>query len=111
MLGRVRASGLCHTDLEVMRGSLRLPVPILLEHEGAGVVKAVGSGVTAVRSGDHVVRSWSPSCGRCSYCDLDQPIHCEAAVRPIAPDTKQDGADDPDGRQKNRRVEIRVKKT
>jgi S-(hydroxymethyl)glutathione dehydrogenase/alcohol dehydrogenase len=84
VLVRLRASGLCHTDLEVIKGSLALPLPIVLGHEGAGVVEAVGSEVTAVRPGDHVVCSWSPNCGRCYYCDLDQPILCEsltAAVR------------------------------
>ena len=84
VLVRVRASGLCHTDLEVMRGSLQLPLPIVLGHEGAGVVEAIGNAVTTVRPGDHVVCSWSPNCGQCYYCDLDQPILCEsltAAVR------------------------------
>jgi S-(hydroxymethyl)glutathione dehydrogenase/alcohol dehydrogenase len=83
VLVRLRASGLCHTDLEVMHGSLQLPLPIVLGHEGAGVVEAVGSGVTAVKTGDHVVCSWSPNCGHCYYCDLDQPILCEAVTAAV----------------------------
>lgn len=77
VLVRVHASGLCHTDLEVMQGSLAYPLPIVLGHEGAGVVEAVGSGVTLVKPGDHVVCSWNPNCGHCFYCDRDQPILCE----------------------------------
>jgi S-(hydroxymethyl)glutathione dehydrogenase / alcohol dehydrogenase len=77
VLVRVRASGLCHTDLEVIQGSLAYPLPIVLGHEGAGVVEAVGAGVTLVKPGDHVVCSWNPSCGHCFYCDRGEPILCE----------------------------------
>jgi S-(hydroxymethyl)glutathione dehydrogenase/alcohol dehydrogenase len=77
VLVRMRASGLCHTDLEVIQGQLVYPLPIVLGHEGAGIVEAVGSDVTLVRPGDHVVCSWNPSCGHCYYCDRDQPILCE----------------------------------
>ena len=77
VLVRVRASGLCHTDLEVIQGSLAYPMPIVLGHEGAGVVEEVGAGVTRVRPGDHVLLSWNPHCGHCFYCDRDLPILCE----------------------------------
>lgn len=77
VLVRVRASGLCHTDLEVMQGSLAYPLPIVLGHEGAGVVERVGSAVTRVAVGDHVVCSWNPHCGHCFFCERDQPILCE----------------------------------
>ena len=77
VLVRVQASGLCHTDLEVIQGSLAYPLPIVLGHEGAGVVEEVGAGVTRVRPGDHVLLSWNPHCGHCFYCDRDQPILCE----------------------------------
>jgi S-(hydroxymethyl)glutathione dehydrogenase/alcohol dehydrogenase len=80
VLVRVGASGLCHTDYEVMHGSLRLPLPIVLGHEGAGIVEAVGSQVTLVRPGDHVVCSWNPNCGHCFYCAQDQPILCTRVV-------------------------------
>lgn len=91
VLVRLRASGLCHTDLEVMRGSLALPVPIVLGHEGAGVVEAIGSAVTTVKPGDHVVCSWSPNCGHCFYCDLDQPILCEAVTSAVREGHLPDG--------------------
>ncbi|MCZ6748417.1 MAG: Zn-dependent alcohol dehydrogenase [SAR324 cluster bacterium] len=81
VLVRIRASGLCHTDLEVIQGSLAYPMPIVLGHEGAGVVEAVGDGVTAVKPGDHVVCSWNPHCGHCFYCERDQPILCEPFSR------------------------------
>ncbi|GIT54691.1 MAG: hypothetical protein Ct9H300mP16_18510 [Pseudomonadota bacterium] len=77
VLVRVYASGLCHTDLEVIEGSLPYPLPITLGHEGAGVVESVGPGVERVGVGDHVVCSWNPNCGHCYYCDRDQPILCE----------------------------------
>ncbi len=81
VLVRIRASGLCHTDLEVMQGSLAYPLPIVLGHEGAGVVEAIGSSVSRVRVGDHVVCSWNPHCGHCFYCERDQPILCEPFTR------------------------------
>jgi S-(hydroxymethyl)glutathione dehydrogenase/alcohol dehydrogenase len=81
VLVRVGASGLCHTDLEVMQGSLAYPLPIVLGHEGAGVVERVGAGVTQVTPGDHVVCSWNPHCGHCFYCERDQPILCEPFTR------------------------------
>lgn len=74
---RIRAAGLCHTDLEVMTGALRYPLPMILGHEAAGVVEEVGSAVTGVRRGDHVILSWNPHCGHCFYCDRDLPILCE----------------------------------
>jgi len=77
VLVRVRAAGLCHTDLEVIDGSLRYPMPIVLGHEAAGVVEAVGSAVGKPCKGDHVVLSWNPHCGHCFYCDRDAPILCE----------------------------------
>ena len=81
VLIRNHASGLCHTDLEVMQGTQGYPLPIVLGHEGAGVVQEVGKNVTRVRPGDHVVASWNPHCGRCFYCERDQPILCEPFVR------------------------------
>lgn len=81
VLIRNRASGLCHTDLEVIQGSLPYPLPIVLGHEGAGVVEEVGSAVTQVRPGDHVIASWNPHCGHCFYCERDLPILCEPFTR------------------------------
>src|SRR3981189_1449266 len=77
VLVRIRAAGLCHTDLEVIEGSLRYPMPIVLGHQAAGVVERTGSAARGVRAGDHVVLSWNPHCGHCFYCDRDAPILCE----------------------------------
>lgn len=81
VLVRVHASGLCHTDLEVIQGALPYPMPIVLGHEGAGVVEAVGADVTSVKPGDHVVCSWNPYCGHCFYCDRGVRILCEPYKR------------------------------
>jgi S-(hydroxymethyl)glutathione dehydrogenase/alcohol dehydrogenase len=77
VLVRIRATGLCHTDLEVIDGSLRYPMPIVLGHEAAGIVEQVGTAARGVKAGDHVVLSWNPHCGHCFYCDRDTPILCE----------------------------------
>jgi len=74
---RVRAAGLCHTDLEVIDGSLRYPLPMILGHEAAGIVEDVGAAVTHVKRGDHVILSWNPHCGHCFQCDRGQPILCD----------------------------------
>jgi S-(hydroxymethyl)glutathione dehydrogenase/alcohol dehydrogenase len=77
VLVRIRAAGLCHTDLEVIEGSLRYPMPIVLGHEAAGIVEQVGAAARGVKVGDHVVLSWNPHCGHCFFCDRDTPILCE----------------------------------
>jgi len=73
------ASGVCHSDLSMRDGILPIPLPAVLGHEGAGVVTAVGPGVTDVAVGDHVVVSWVPQCGRCYYCGRGQPELCQEA--------------------------------
>ena len=77
VLIRIRAAGLCHTDLEVIEGSLNQPLPIVLGHEAAGVVEAVGPEAKNLSVGDHVILSWNPHCGHCFYCDHSLPILCE----------------------------------
>src|ERR1041384_6081146 len=82
VLVRIKAAGLCHTDLEVITGSLRYPLPIVLGHEAAGIVEAVGpdvqgGGARGVSVGDHVVLSWNPHCGHFFYCERDLPILCD----------------------------------
>src|SRR6202161_3634684 len=77
VLVRIRAAGLCHTDLEVIEGSLRYPLPMVLGHEAAGIVEQAGPAARGVKPGDHVVLSWNPHCGHCFYCDRDVPILCE----------------------------------
>jgi S-(hydroxymethyl)glutathione dehydrogenase/alcohol dehydrogenase len=81
VLVRIRAAGLCHTDLEVIEGQLAYPMPIVLGHEAAGTVEELGPGVEGLRAGDPVVLSWNPHCGHCFYCEQDQPILCESYLR------------------------------
>ncbi len=83
VLLRMVASGICHTDPSVIKGFLPHPVPAILGHEGAGVVEAVGPGVTRVRAGDHVVAAALPLCGRCKFCVQGKPYYC-AQVMPMA---------------------------
>jgi S-(hydroxymethyl)glutathione dehydrogenase/alcohol dehydrogenase len=78
VLVRIKAAGLCHTDLEVITGSLRYPLPIVLGHEAAGIVEALGPNAQGLKFGDHVILSWNPHCGHCFYCDRDLPILCES---------------------------------
>lgn len=88
---RLRASGLCHTELEIMQGQIAVPRPMVMGHEGAGIVEAVGADVTRVRPGDHVVLSWNPNCGHCFYCVRDQPILCETIGRVAGQGMMPDG--------------------
>ncbi|WP_324699188.1 NAD(P)-dependent alcohol dehydrogenase [Novosphingobium sp. RL4] len=72
---RVVACGVCHTDMAVRDAQLPVPLPVVLGHEGAGVVEAVGSGVTVARPGDRVIMSFN-SCGHCPSCAIDAPTYC-----------------------------------
>ena len=65
---RIEASGVCHSDLHVVRTGHNHPLPVLLGHEGAGIVEAVGEGVEHVRPGDRVVVGWRSPCGECRWC-------------------------------------------
>jgi len=84
VLVQMGASGVCHSDLSVQNGTLLSPLPSVLGHEGAGVVDAVGEGVTSVRAGDHVVLSFVPQCGTCYFCTHGQPEVCETGFLPMA---------------------------
>ncbi|GCD48239.1 alcohol dehydrogenase catalytic domain-containing protein [Streptomyces paromomycinus] len=77
MLVRLKASGVCHSDLHVLVGDWEAPSPMVLGHEGSGIVENVGEGVTTLKKGDHVVLSWTPSCGRCRYCVGGRPVLCD----------------------------------
>jgi len=77
LLVRIVACGICHTDLAVRDGQLPVPLPAVLGHEGAGIVEAVGSAVTAAKPGDRVVMSFN-SCGHCPSCEVDAPTYCYA---------------------------------
>jgi S-(hydroxymethyl)glutathione dehydrogenase/alcohol dehydrogenase len=76
----IRASGVCHSDLSVQNGTIPMPTPIVLGHEGAGVVLEVGEGVTTVAPGDHVVLSFVPNCGECYQCLRGQAYLCEKSA-------------------------------
>jgi NDMA-dependent alcohol dehydrogenase len=77
---RLGASGVCHSDLSVQNGTLLIPTPVVLGHEGAGTVEAVGEGVDTLQVGDHVVISWVPQCGVCYFCRHDQGELCESGM-------------------------------
>ena len=77
VLVRIRAAGLCHSDLSVIDGNRPRPMPMVLGHEAAGVVEQVGDGVTGLARGDHVVAAFVPSCGHCGPCDAGRPALCE----------------------------------
>ncbi|MFF8276866.1 Zn-dependent alcohol dehydrogenase [Streptomyces lateritius] len=82
----VRAAGVCHSDLAVVDGTIPFPAPLVLGHEGAGVVEAVGPGVTHVVPGDHVALSTLANCGACADCDRGRPTMCRKAIgRPGQP--------------------------
>jgi S-(hydroxymethyl)glutathione dehydrogenase/alcohol dehydrogenase len=81
----VRAAGVCHSDLSMVNGTLAPSFPLVLGHEAAGVVVAVGDQVTHVRAGDEVVLNWSPACRRCWHCTHGQPWLCETAAGPAKP--------------------------
>ncbi|MCQ9133500.1 MULTISPECIES: zinc-binding dehydrogenase [Streptomyces] len=82
--GRVRvrlaAAGVCHSDLSLSDGTMRLPVPAVLGHEGAGTVVGVGEGVEHLAPGDRVVLNWAPSCGACHACSLGEVWLCADAL-------------------------------
>jgi S-(hydroxymethyl)glutathione dehydrogenase / alcohol dehydrogenase len=75
---RIRATGVCHSDLSAMNGTIPVAVPAVLGHEGAGEVVETGAGVTSLAEGDHVVVCWSPQCGACKECVNGQPQLCMA---------------------------------
>ncbi|MFZ4815578.1 MAG: Zn-dependent alcohol dehydrogenase [Phototrophicaceae bacterium] len=78
VLVRLLATGICHSDIMVMIGTSTVPMPVVLGHEGAGVVEAIGEHVTQVKVGDHVVLSWAPYCGECFYCKENRVNLCES---------------------------------
>jgi S-(hydroxymethyl)mycothiol dehydrogenase len=87
----VRACGVCHTDLHYREGGISDEFPFLLGHEAAGVVEAVGTGVTQVREGDHVVLNWRAVCGQCRACSRGRPWYCFDTHNASQPMTLEDG--------------------
>jgi S-(hydroxymethyl)glutathione dehydrogenase/alcohol dehydrogenase len=76
---RIRAAGVCHSDLSMVNGTLEPPHPLVLGHEAAGSVLEVGAGVTRVTVGSHVALNWSPACRQCWHCTHGEPWLCSTA--------------------------------
>ena len=91
---RIAACGICHSDVHMIRGEWGGKLPLVAGHEGAGIVEAVGAGVTSVKPGDHVVVSLLRSCGRCAYCLTGTPYMCTGSF-----------VSDTEGRLRNQRGE------
>jgi S-(hydroxymethyl)glutathione dehydrogenase/alcohol dehydrogenase len=85
---KLGACGVCHSDLSAITGTIALPLPLVLGHEGAGVVEQVGEGVADLAPGDHVVFSFIYMCGKCRYCVSGRPVLCveqgRALTTPLA---------------------------
>jgi S-(hydroxymethyl)glutathione dehydrogenase/alcohol dehydrogenase len=81
VLVEVRAAGVCHSDLHPARGDWPMRTPVVLGHEGAGIVREVGPDVTRIAVGDHVVLSWAPPCGECPPCVEGRAVLCDRVER------------------------------
>lgn len=77
VLVHMQAAGICHSDLHTLHGQMRSTPPLVLGHEGAGIVEKVGGAVTAVQPGDHVMINWMPQCNKCRQCLAGRPNLCE----------------------------------
>jgi S-(hydroxymethyl)glutathione dehydrogenase/alcohol dehydrogenase len=88
VLVKLGACGVCHSDLSAINGTIALPLPLVLGHEGAGVVEEVGEGVADLAKGDHVVFSFIYMCGKCRFCVAGRPVLCleqgKALITPLA---------------------------
>ncbi len=90
---QVQACGVCHTDLHYREGGINDEFPFLLGHEAAGVVEAVGDGVTDVAPGDFVVLNWRAVCGQCRACYRGEPWYCFATHNATQKMTLEDGTE------------------
>ena len=87
----VKACGVCHTDLHYREGGINDEFPFLLGHEAAGLVSAVGEGVTDVAPGDFVILNWRAVCGQCRSCSRGEPWYCFATHNATQRMTLTDG--------------------
>lgn len=85
VLVKIAAAGVCHSDLHVRRGDWARLTPTVLGHEGSGVVTQIGSGVTGLAEGDHVVLSWISPCGTCRFCLAGREARCQLNASLIGP--------------------------
>src|SRR3954453_5011233 len=90
---KIQACGGCHTDLHYREGGINDDFPFLLGHEAAGVVEAVGDGVTDVAPGDYVILNWRAVCGQCRACRRGRPWYCFATHNAKQKMTLEDGAE------------------
>jgi len=90
---RITACGVCHTDLHYREGGINDEYPFLLGHEAAGVVDAVGEGVTDVAPGDYVILNWRAVCGQCRACRRGRPWYCFATHNATQRMTLEDGTE------------------
>ncbi len=91
VLVKVAAAGICHSDWHVVEGLSYFPLPIILGHEGAGIVEAVGDGVASLAPGDHVSLNFRAYCGSCFYCQNDKPNLCEVYTPVLRSGLQKDG--------------------
>ena len=89
VLVKTGAAGICRSDYHFMKGEARTTLPVVLGHEGAGVVERVGEDVTRVKPGDHVILSFVPNCGHCHFCTTGRPNLCD--LHAATPGTMYDG--------------------
>lgn len=82
---KIAAAGVCHSDLHVKRGEWDAPTPMVMGHEGSGIVQELGEGVTSLSVGDHVVLSWVPPCGECRYCRSGHEARCQKVATIVGP--------------------------
>jgi S-(hydroxymethyl)glutathione dehydrogenase/alcohol dehydrogenase len=80
---KLGACGVCHSDLSAVNGTIGMPLPLILGHEGAGTVVEVGEGVTALAAGDTVISSFVNMCGKCRYCVTGRPHLCDVGAKAI----------------------------
>ena len=92
VLVRMRAAGLCHSDLSVINGDRPRPMPMAIGHEGAGEVLEVGRDVKDLKAGDHVIAAFVPCCGRCEPCTTGRPALCEPGFKANSAGTLLSGA-------------------
>jgi S-(hydroxymethyl)glutathione dehydrogenase/alcohol dehydrogenase len=76
----LQAAGVCHSDVSVIDGTIPFPTPVVLGHEATGIIAEIGSAVTGVSVGDHVVISTLSNCGACAACDSGRPTHCRESI-------------------------------
>jgi S-(hydroxymethyl)glutathione dehydrogenase / alcohol dehydrogenase len=91
VLVRILMTGVCRSDIHFLRGVWTYPTPVILGHEGCGVIEKVGPGVSESRIGEKVILTFAPNCGTCRFCIEGRNVLCEAAAKAAAQGTMYDG--------------------